>query len=139
MAKRKRRISDRGGHLASIVSEGATFTGSLTGNADCVVYGRVEGDCDLRATLVLQEDGSWQGHIVADNVVIAGHVDGDVAARRQLELTETARIRGNVSGDSIAIAEGAVCDGEIHTQSGADINWFAERRRPPFNTTDGAI
>ncbi len=126
---KKRRISDRTSRFASFFGEGLVFTGSFAGDSDCVVFGRVEGDCDVRATVVVQKGAVWKGSIVADHVVVSGEVQGDVTARSQLELTASARVRGNITGASIAIAEGALFDGEIRTTSRQEVNWFKERRR----------
>lgn len=125
---KKRRISDRASRFASFIGEGIVFTGSFTGESDCIVFGRIEGDCDLHATVVVQKGALWKGSIVADHVVVSGDVEGDVTARTQLELTASARVRGNIAGASIAIAEGAVFDGEIRTTSHQEVNWFKERR-----------
>jgi cytoskeletal protein CcmA (bactofilin family) len=126
---RERRVRDRGGESATIVAQHSVWSGELGGSADCLVFGRVQGRCRLDATVVVERSGSWQGEIEARNVVVAGAVDGDIRAHGHLELAATARIRGNIRGQTIAIAEGAVCDGEVHTDpSGGVPTYFRERR-----------
>lgn len=126
---RQRRIRDRGGASATIVAQHSVWSGELSGSADCLVYGRVEGRCRLDATLVVERNGSWHGEIEARNVVVAGAVEGDVRAHGHLELAPSARIRGNIYGKTIAIAEGAVCEGEVHTEPAGGVpTYFQERR-----------
>lgn len=130
-----RRIRDHAARVATIIAEGATFVGTLKGTANCIVYGRVEGDCDVQGTLVIEASGVWHGRIQANNVVIAGHLDGEANARERLELAPSARVCGSIRGDAIAIAEGAVCEGQVHTSNAAGPSRFTARR----NADDPAV
>lgn len=124
----KRRLTDNIRKSQSILSEDSILTGSLAGDSDYVIYGSVDGKCDLAGTLMLQKPGKWTGSIIAGNVVISGKVDGDVQARDKLELTASARITGNITGRTIAIAEGAVLEGNISMTSKGDVAYFEDRR-----------
>ncbi|MEJ2343819.1 MAG: polymer-forming cytoskeletal protein [Gammaproteobacteria bacterium] len=125
----KRRLRDRASQSATIVAAGTVFTGTVSGDAGCIVYGRIEGDCRLEATVVVERGGSWHGRIDARNVIVAGEVEGEIHARERLELAASAGIRGNVRGASISIAEGAVCDGEVQTTAGnGEPMHFRDRR-----------
>lgn len=97
----------------------------MGGAGHCIVYGRVEGDCDIDGTLVIAEGGRWIGGIVANNVLIAGQVEGSLVARETMEIISTARIRGTLTSRLIAIAEGAVHEGELQM---SDVTRFANRR-----------
>ena len=127
--KKKRRIADSSDNNASIISEGSVIKGALGGNVNYIISGRVEGECDIQGTLMLQEQGSWKGIIVANYVVIAGQVDGDVRAREHLELTSTARIAGDITGKTIAIAEGAIFDGSVTMTQKENVRTFEEKRQ----------
>lgn len=120
-----RRILDRVEGFATSIGPEAAFRGSLGGAGDCIVYGRVEGDCDIDGTLVIAEGGSWVGEIVATHVLIAGRVEGSLTAREKMEIVSTARIRGKITSRVVAIAEGAVHDGEM--QMGG-VTRFTDRR-----------
>ncbi|HHH48340.1 MAG TPA: polymer-forming cytoskeletal protein [Gammaproteobacteria bacterium] len=122
---RGRRILDRVEGFATSVGPEAHFRGAITGAGHCIVYGHVEGDCDIAGTLVVAEGGRWVGEIVADNVLIAGQVAGSLVAREKMEIVSTARIRGKLACRVIAIAEGAVHDGELQM---GDVTRFADRR-----------
>jgi len=120
-----RRILDRVEGFATSIGPAAHFRGSISGAGHCIVYGRVEGDCDLDGTLVIAEGGHWVGEVVANNVLIAGQVEGSLMAREKMEIISTARIRGKLTSRAIAIAEGAVHDGELQM---GDVTRFADRR-----------
>ena len=120
-----RRILDRVEGFATSVGPEAIFRGSIGGAGHCIVYGCVEGDCDIDGTLVVAEGGRWVGEVVANNVLIAGQVEGSLTAREKMEIISTARIRGKLTSRVIAIAEGAVHDGELQM---GDVTRFADRR-----------
>ncbi|MCK4951608.1 MAG: polymer-forming cytoskeletal protein [Gammaproteobacteria bacterium] len=131
--EKKRRLTDNIHKSQSILSESSILTGTLAGDSDYVIYGSIDGTCDLAGTLMLQKPGKWTGNITAGNVVIAGKVDGDVQARDKLELTATARIAGNITGQTIAIAEGAVVEGNVSMTGKGGVSYFEDRRTGPAN------
>ena len=122
---RGRRILDKVEGFATSVGPEVVFRGSLSGAGDCIVHGRVEGDCDLDGTLVIAEGGCWVGEILATHVLIAGQVEGSLTAREKMEIVSTARVQGRITSRVVAIAEGAVHDGEMHM---GDVNRFTDRR-----------
>ncbi len=125
---RHRRTLDKVGGIATIIGTDSAFTGSLRGKDNVVVLGTVEGECDLDATLLIEEPGRFEGNIIAENVIIAGQVNGNVTARNKLEIAPSARITGDVSGEVIAIAEGASIDGQMRTASNQPVTRFTEKR-----------
>ncbi len=131
-SKPGRRISDLSPQFATVVGASAVFIGKIAGEGNFEIYGSVEGDSDIKGTLVLHESGYWKGNVLAKNAVIAGIVDGDIMAKEKLELTSTAQIKGNVVGGIVAIAEGAVFDGEIHITKKEHIKFFKENRNGIF-------
>ncbi len=125
---RHRRTLDKVGGISTIIGTESVFLGTLRGNDNVVVLGKVEGECDLNGTLLLEEPGRFEGNIVAENVIIAGEVHGNVMARNKLEIASSARIVGDVSGEVIAIAEGASIDGQMRTASAQPVKRFTEKR-----------
>jgi len=127
-SKPGRRISDLSPQFATVIGASAVFTGKLSGEGNFEIYGSVDGESNIRGTLVLHESGYWKGNILAKNAVISGTVDGDIVAKEKLELTSTAQINGNVVGGIVAIAEGAVFEGEIHITKKEHVKFFKESR-----------
>lgn len=124
---RKRRALDRA-PAATVIGQGATFRGDLSGAESYVVHGCVEGNCDITGHLVLGPGARWRGDIAAAHVIVAGDVDGNVRASARLELRPGARIRGDITSPVIALAEGARCDGRIGTQPPPRLVRFTEKR-----------
>jgi cytoskeletal protein CcmA (bactofilin family) len=125
---RFRRFRDRASSAATLITEGCKISGDLSGACDFQISGEIAGDCDIDGTVTLSENGSWQGSIRADNVIIAGRVEGDVIARNKVEITSTANIVGTVTGEAVAVAEGAIVEGVMKTTGQTDPLEFREKR-----------
>lgn len=128
MALFGRRIGDSNDGPATYIAASARFVGRLSGTGVFVVFGEVEGDCDIHGPATLAKGGRWVGTLRADNVVVAGTVEGDVIAREKVEIGQTARVSGSISGVSIAVAEGAIIEGELSVTSGGEATRFTEKR-----------
>ena len=126
---RLRRLRDRTPGAATLINEGCTISGTLTGSGSFLVNGEIDGDCDVDGTVTLAKSGLWKGTIRASDVVVAGHVEGDIIANGKVEITDTARITGTVAGEAIAVAEGAVVEGVMKTTGPSEPLEFVEKRR----------
>lgn len=127
---RLRRLRDRSSGAATLINEGCKITGVIGGNGNFLINGEIDGDCDVKGTVTLAQNGLWKGTIKADSVIISGHVEGDIIADGKVEITASARIVGTVTGEAIAVAEGAVVEGVMKTTGQADPVEFVEKRRP---------
>lgn len=126
--KKQRRTLDKVGGISTVIGAGAVFTGRFKGTENYVVYGTIEGDCDLDGTVVVEEGGVWRGQVKGGNVIIAGDVFGDVIAKIKVELAPSAKVAGSIAGPIVAIAEGAVVEGKIQMTSAAQPVRFVEKR-----------
>jgi len=124
-----RRTLDQVGEFTTIIGAESALTGSFKGKDNYLVYGRVEGECDLEGAVMLGEGGCWVGNIVAHHVFIAGEVEGDITAHGKIELLASARIRGHLTSPVIAMAEGAAFDGEIKMEKQSQVTSYSERRK----------
>lgn len=131
--KQRRRTLDRAGNFTTMIGPGSVYMGVFQGKDNHIVYGEVQGECELEGILVLGEGSRWKGNIRAASVVIAGRVEGDVQATDKLELARTAYVRGKITSPVVAIARGAVHEGSIRMAKQTQITRFVERRE----VTDG--
>lgn len=129
--KRQRRTLDRVEEFSTMLGPDSVYMGVFQGKDNHIVYGQVQGECDIEGILVLGEGSRWIGNIRAGSVVIAGHVEGDVHATNKLELARTAHVRGKITCPVVAIARGAVHDGGIRMAKQTQIVRYHERREAP--------
>jgi len=125
----KRRLNDKIGGPATLISEGCKVAGIISGNGDFLISGEVEGDCDLTGSLTVSANGFWKGTISATSIIVAGTVEGDIISGGRVEISDTARITGTVTGEAIAVAEGAVVQGNMKTTGNTAPVGFVEKRK----------
>lgn len=126
--RKRRRTLDRIDNFTSMLGPGSVYSGVFQGKDNHIIYGEVQGECDLEGILVLGEGSRWRGNIRAATIVIAGRVEGDIQATNKLELARTAFVRGKIASPIVAIARGAVHEGSIRMAKQTQITRFVERR-----------
>ncbi|MEO0575889.1 MAG: polymer-forming cytoskeletal protein [Pseudomonadota bacterium] len=125
----KQRARDKARGPMTLIAEGCTLTGQITGDNDILLSGVVDGDSILKGMVTITREGHWKGTLTARDVIVSGTVDGDINASGCIEIASTARIRGTVTGDQIAVASGAVIDGQMRiTGNRGDAHEFTEKR-----------
>ena len=126
--KQRRRTLDHIEDFTSMLGPESVYTGVFQGKDNHIIYGQVQGECDIDGILVLGEGSRWKGNIRAGSVVIAGRVEGDIQAVTKLELARTAYVRGKITSPVVAIARGAVHEGSIRMAKQTQITRFVDRR-----------
>ena len=126
--KQRRRTLDHVGDFTTMLGPDSVYMGVFQGKDNHIIYGEVQGECDLEGILVLGEGSRWKGNIRAANIVIAGRVEGDIQATNKLELAKTAYVRGKITSPVVAIARGAVHEGSIRMTRQTQITRYVERR-----------
>jgi cytoskeletal protein CcmA (bactofilin family) len=101
------------GGKATFVSTGVKIKGQISGSSEIVIDGEVEGRVDVEATVVVSNNGTVNGDIVAKSVTVAGKVLGNVKAAEAFELQVSGRIEGDVKAPRVTIAEGAFFKGNV--------------------------
>ena len=126
--KQRRRTLDHVGDFTTMLGPESVYMGVFQGKDNHIIYGEVQGECDLEGILVLGEGSRWKGNIRAANIVIAGRVEGDIQATNKLELAKTAHVRGKITSPVVAIARGAVHEGGIRMSRQTQITRYVDRR-----------
>lgn len=123
------------------IPEGVVIQGSMVGNSDTEIYGTVEGDVSLEATLLLGKNAMVTGNIKALSAQIEGEVKGRVSCSEEITLAATGRLASDASaGKYIRIAgkvEGNVkTPGTLRIESGGVVNGDVQAR--VFSMDEGA-
>ncbi len=90
----------------TVIAQGITFTGTIRGEGSVQVEGRLEGEVDLKGSVVVAPSGMVKGPITADAVRVAGDVQGSITAREHLCLERTGGIHGDVTTASLIVENG---------------------------------
>jgi cytoskeletal protein CcmA (bactofilin family) len=97
----------------TIIGESILISGSLNGDEDLTVRGRVEGTLTLTKTLVVEPTGIVKAEVQVKNCVIAGVVVGNVTATESVEITKEGRMVGDIGAPRVIIVDGASFRGRI--------------------------
>lgn len=97
----------------TIIGESILISGSLNGDEDLTVRGRVEGTLTLTKTLSVEPTGIVKAEVQVKNCVIAGVVVGNVTATESVEITKEGRMVGDIAAPRVIIVDGASFRGRI--------------------------
>ena len=104
------------------IGESIVFKGELSGDADLVIDGQVEGKINLnRNSLTVGAHGNVNAAVVANTVVVAGKVRGSITAAEKVDVRDTCSMEGDICAPRVVIAHGAYFCGAIdmgQSQSG---------------------
>lgn len=98
---------------STVIADGVKIKGEISGRAEIVIEGEVEGRLDVQAPVVIGPGGIVRGDVVAKAVRVGGRLVGNVKADERFELEPNGRIEGDVTAPRVVIAEGAFFKGKV--------------------------
>jgi cytoskeletal protein CcmA (bactofilin family) len=121
---------------STIIGESILISGSLNGDEDLTVRGRVEGTLTLTKTLVVEPTGVVKAEVQVRNCVIAGAIVGNVTASESVEITKEGRMVGDISAPRVIIVDGAsfrgrIDMGEVDVEAERETRAVARAAAPP--------
>ena len=103
----------------ALIGEATCVRGSVRGEADLVVHGRIEGQVHIDRGLFIQPTGVVKADVVAESVVVQGVLVGSVVASQSVQIAAEGRVVGNISAPRFSMAEGALYRGHVETDESA--------------------
>ena len=102
------------GHGTEITGD-VRFTGGL--HLDGKIVGNVAGADGESSTITVSEQGTVEGDVRVDSLILNGTIIGDVYANERVELASEARVTGTVYYRLLEMAMGAEVNGKlVHTE-----------------------
>ncbi len=98
---------------ATIIGESVKIQGTLSGDEDLHVLGRVDGRIELQRTLVVAQSGIVKAEVSVKNAIISGVVVGNIHASESIEITKEGRMVGDVFAPRVIIVDGASFRGNV--------------------------
>jgi cytoskeletal protein CcmA (bactofilin family) len=90
--------------------------GTLVGEEDLVIEGRLEGGMSLSGHMTVAETGVLQADVEVESAEVHGEVQGDIVASRSITIQKGARVSGNVQAPRVIIHDGAHFEGAVEMQ-----------------------
>ena len=87
--------------------------GSVTGEEDLQIDGKVEGPVTIRGRLTVGCSGQLTAGVTARELAVYGKVTGNVEARDRVEIKRDGAVIGDIQTARISIEDGAIFKGRI--------------------------
>ena len=87
--------------------------GSVTGEEDLQIDGKVEGPVMIRGRLTVGCSGQLSAGVTARELAVYGKVSGNVDARDRVEIKRDGAVIGDIQTARISIEDGAIFKGRI--------------------------
>src|SRR5437899_5798817 len=90
----------RGGSMAdvTIVGQGIFLRGSIRGEGDLEIRGRIEGDVEVGGEVTIADGALIKADVTARRITVRGAVAGNLTGEEGVRLEEGARVVGDVRG-----------------------------------------
>jgi cytoskeletal protein CcmA (bactofilin family) len=102
--------------VTSIIGEGTSWKGELSGSGGIRIEGLFEGKIDLDGMIIVDQKGRVESDLIkADTVIVAGAVRSNIHAKK-VEIRSTGRVWGDVTTVKFSSEEGAYLRGKIQME-----------------------
>lgn len=98
--------------VETLIGANATFEGNLKTDKTVRIDGKVVGDIETTAGVLVGADAVIEGNIAAEIVMLGGTVKGNISAPEGIEILPKARMLGDLKTNILTIAEGAYFEGK---------------------------
>jgi cytoskeletal protein CcmA (bactofilin family) len=104
----------------TVVGQGIFLRGSIRGEGDLEIRGRIEGDVEVGGEVTIADGALIKADVTARRITVRGAVAGNLTGEEGVRLEEGARVVGDLRGASIGLAEGALLRGNVQTGNAAE-------------------
>ena len=102
-----------------MIGPSITIKGTVTGDEDLTIQGKVEGSIELNDHEVsVGSSGQVTADINARVIRIDGEVSGDVSGNEKVVISKSGNVRGNIVAPRVTLEDGAVFKGSIDMDPG---------------------
>ncbi len=114
--------------------------GTLAGEEDLLVEGRLDGEISLRQNRVtIGEHGRVKADVYSKSICVEGEVNGNLFGEDEVVIRRSGKVRGNVTAPRVTLENGAKFKGSIDMDAGAAKPAPPASRPAAQPTASGAI
>ena len=102
-----------------MIGPSIVIRGTVTGDEDLLIQGRIEGTVELTAHVVsVGQSGKVDADINAKVAKIDGEVRGDITGIEKVIISKSGNVRGNIVAPRVTLEDGAIFKGSIDMDPG---------------------
>ena len=109
--KKREHESDNG--QFTVLGKDVTFKGIVHFHSTVQLDSSIEGEIHAKGMLVIGENATIRGTIIAETIVCRGKIQGNVTASSKIQLLKPAVLLGDISSPSFSLEEGAFFKGSL--------------------------
>ena len=103
----------------AVIGQTIHIKGTVTGNENLVIEGKVEGSVDLSQNdLTIGQSGNVTADLTAKTVKIDGQVTGDISGEEKVIVSKSGKVKGNIIAPRVTLEDGAKFKGSIDMDPG---------------------
>ena len=103
----------------AMIGASIKIKGTITGDEDLLVEGKVEGTIALKDHEVsVGPTGQVTADIKAKTIRIDGEVTGDISGNEKVVISKSGNVRGNIVAPRVTLEDGAIFKGSIDMDPG---------------------
>ena len=102
------------GTSASLIGAGTSLKGDISSNGDLRIDGKLVGNIDCTAKVVIGANGVVEGDISGQQADIMGTVSGSIKVKDLLQLKSSCIVSGNLHAAKLQIEPAASFNGQCH-------------------------
>jgi cytoskeletal protein CcmA (bactofilin family) len=102
------------GTSASLIGAGTSLKGDISSNGDLRIDGKLVGNIDCTAKVVIGANGVVEGDISGQQADIMGTVTGSIKVKDLLQLKSSCVVSGNLYASKLQIEPAATFNGQCH-------------------------
>lgn len=124
---------------AAMIGPSIVIKGTVSGDEDLVIQGKVEGAIELKDNEVsVGQSGKVAADINAKVVKVDGEVSGDISGNEKVVISKSGNVRGNIIAPRVTLEDGAIFKGSIDMDPGdaASSKVSLASQKPASNTAD---
>lgn len=95
-----------GGGGVNTIDAQTAITGDLKAGGDIRIDGKLNGNLECLAKLIIGPKGSIEGDVVCKNATIEGSFKGNLVVKEMLTLQATAKVNGDIKAQKMAALAG---------------------------------
>ncbi len=113
-SKNKSSIDETHASSTTIIGAGTTITGNVESNGDIRIDGKIIGNLDAKAKVIIGARGFVEGDITGKNADVMGTVKGKIKMEDLLYLHGKAVVDGDLYAGKLQIEPTASFNGQCH-------------------------
>ncbi|MFT6956699.1 MAG: cytoskeletal protein CcmA (bactofilin family) [Halieaceae bacterium] len=102
-----------------MIGPSIVIKGTVSGDEDLIIQGKVEGTIDLRDNEVsVGQSGKVNADVNAKVVKVDGEVSGDITGGEKVVISKSGNVQGNIVAPRVTLEDGAIFKGSIDMDPG---------------------